>query len=171
MYYEILKKESSWNKPYLLRKKEILWNLRRRSFRNGESELQWIKQNPKIHREKQKEKWAKRAREKETLAFTISSAFSLFGRVMKTHYFQRLANYVINSLLLCSPRRDSNKICESKSRKKSWTKARRKVSTQVHRFPKHFSHNSRSFEYFAFFSQQIKHNCFLLKILARFCLQ
>lgn len=105
------------------------------------------------------------------LRLGLSRAFSLFGRVMKTHYFQRLANYVINSLLLCSPRRDSNKICESKSRKKSWTKARRKVSTQVHRFPKHFSHNSRSFEYFAFFSQQIKHNCFLLKILARFCLQ
>ena len=109
--------------------------MRRRSFRNGESELQWIKQNPKIHREKQKEKWAKRAREKETLAFTISSAFSLFGRVMKTLVSQRLAKYVINSLLLCSARRDLNKIRKSKSRMKSPTKSRRNISTLQEAFP------------------------------------
>ena len=94
-----------------------------------------VKQNPKIHREKQKEKWAKRAREKETLAFTISSAFSLFGRVMKTLVSQRLAKYVINSLLLCSARRDLNKIRKSKSRMKSPTKSRRNVSTLQEAFP------------------------------------
>ena len=68
------KKDSSRNKLYLLRKKEILLNLREWSFRNGESEFTMVKQNPKIHREKQKEKWAKQAREKETLTFAISSA-------------------------------------------------------------------------------------------------
>ena len=36
-----------------------------------------VKQNPKIHREKQKGKWAKQAREKVTLTFTISSARAL----------------------------------------------------------------------------------------------
>ena len=36
-----------------------------------------IKQNPKIYQEKQKEKWAKQAREKETLTLTISSARAL----------------------------------------------------------------------------------------------
>ena len=57
-----------------IKKKEILLNLRERSFRNGESEFTMVKQNPKIHREKQKEKWEKQAREKETLTFTILSA-------------------------------------------------------------------------------------------------
>ena len=57
----------------LSRKKEIFWNLRRRS-ETEKANLQWIKQNPKVHREKQKEKRAKQAREKDTLTFTISSA-------------------------------------------------------------------------------------------------
>ena len=45
--------------------------------RNGENEFSIFRQNPRIHREKQiqqMEKWAKQAREKETLTLTISSA-------------------------------------------------------------------------------------------------
>ena len=58
--------------------KYILWNSRERSFRKvGKTNLQWIKQNPKIHREKQKKKWAKQAREKETFTLQISSARAL----------------------------------------------------------------------------------------------
>ena len=107
---------------------------RKGNFETEKANLQF-KQNPKIHREKQKEKWAKQAREKVKLTFTISSAFSLFGRVMKTLVSQRLAKYVINSLLLCSARRDVNKIRKSKSRMKSPTKSRRNVSTLQEAFP------------------------------------
>ena len=60
----------------------------------GKANLQWIKQL--------------------TLTLTISSARALsrlfsFWPVMKTRVSQRLAKYVINSLLLCSARRDLNK--------------------------------------------------------------
>ena len=46
-------------------------------FETEKANLQRIKQNPKIHREKQKEKRAEQAREKETLTLTISSARAL----------------------------------------------------------------------------------------------
>ena len=78
--YEILKKkkkDSTWNKLYLLRKKKSSEICGKGHFETGKANLQWIKQNPKIHRENHKEKWAKQAREKGTLTSTISSARAL----------------------------------------------------------------------------------------------
>ena len=89
--------DSSWNKLYLLRKKEIFWNLRERYFRNGKNEFTIVKQNPKIHREKQKEKWAKQAREKETLTFTISSARA-FSRLLAVWWRLMCLNILRNML-------------------------------------------------------------------------
>ena len=75
IYYEILKKkESSWKKPYYQEKKKSFEICEEGPFETEKANLQWIKQNPKVHREKQKEKRAKQAREKDTLTFTISSA-------------------------------------------------------------------------------------------------
>ena len=78
---------------FIKKKKESFEICEEGHFETEKANLQWIKQNPKIHREKQKEKRAKRAREKQTLTLTISSAFSLFCRVMKTRVSQRLAKY------------------------------------------------------------------------------
>lgn len=126
--------------------------------------------------EKQKEKWEKKAREKETpsrfLRLGLLRIFTLFGRLMKTLVSQRLEIYVVNSLLLCSARHDLNKMRKSKSWMKSRTKGRRNVSTLLeaflimapfalrHRFPKTFQPYLAFFKYFTIFSRKIKLTAF-----------
>ena len=101
--------------------------------------------------EKQKEKWEKQVREKETPTFTISlararalarlfsfwpcdedSCFSTSWEICCKFPFA----------VQCSARHDLNKIRKSKSRMKSWTKSRRNVSTLLEAFPMHASVSS-----------------------------
>ena len=107
---------------------------RRKRIYNGLSKIQKL-----IGKNRRKSGQSKLKKKKHLpsrfLRLRLSSAFSLFGRVMKTLVSQRLAKYVINSLLLCSARRDLNKIRKSKSRMKSPTKSRRNVSALQEAFP------------------------------------
>ena len=68
------KKESSWNKPYLSRKKKFFEICGKGHFETRKAKLQWLSKIQKFMGQKQKEKWEKQVREKETPTFTISSA-------------------------------------------------------------------------------------------------
>ena len=119
IYYEILEKKSRPHETSRSNwKKEVPWIREKGHFATPKkTNLQWFKQNPKIHREKQMVKWAKQAREKETLTLTISSAWAL-SRSLFLAVWWRL-------LFL------SKKICKSNSR----TKARGNVNTLLEAFP------------------------------------
>ena len=102
---------------------------RRKRIYNGLSKIQkFIRKNRRKRGQSELEK-------NKHLPERFLRPFLFFCRVMKTRVSQRLARYVINSLLLCSARGDLNKIRKSKSRMKSPTKSRRNVSTLQEVFP------------------------------------
>ena len=113
IYYEILKKKRVLMKEAVLsRKKRNLLKFakkvlskRRKRIYNGLSKIQ--KFIGKNRRKREQSKLEKKTHlPSRFLRLRFSSAFSLFGRVMKTLVSQRLSKYVINYLLLCSARRD-----------------------------------------------------------------
>lgn len=83
--------------------------------RSGEKEftMDWAKIQKFTGKNKRKSGQSKLERKKHTLKrflrLMLSRAFSFLGRLMKTLFYQRLAKYVINSLLLCNARHGSNK--------------------------------------------------------------